>query len=398
MEFNESACNYCGLCFHKCPVMNLQLEAAKKEIESIVKKGVSKRVLKNCVGCMSCNHYCPNNCAPYALIIKKWNDKYHKNGLPSRAKLILTLPYKKPYIHSFIIQKLPKEELGWINEWEKNIKNPERKETMIYAGCNLLIQPYILQSKLFMDQTIFGSTKLCCGEPLYRSGCFKGHELVARTLKRRFEQMGFKRLIMPCLAGYHMFKYVYKKNYGVNMNFEVISMIDWLWDELKSGKFKITPLNITAAVHDNCWPKASGNYFFNKVRDLLKLCGVQIIELEHNREDALCCGLSAACANYSIFSLLKHAKIRLKEFKKSKADVIVNYCGGCNWIFLVANTFSLRKKTKQPIYTLIEIIGMVIGELPSNKSKKRGKLIIKALIGKATRAYLSRGRYFVEDM
>ena len=107
---------------------------ARKEIESIVKTGESKKILKNCVGCMSCNHYCPNNCAPYALIIKKWNDKYRKNGLPSRAKLILTLPYKKSYIHSFIIQKLPKEELEWINEWEKNIKNPEGKETMIYTG------------------------------------------------------------------------------------------------------------------------------------------------------------------------------------------------------------------------------------------------------------------------
>ncbi|MFX0186391.1 MAG: (Fe-S)-binding protein [Candidatus Hodarchaeota archaeon] len=396
LEFNEKACNFCGLCFHKCPVMSLPLDIAKKEIESIIKTGKSKKVLNNCVGCMSCNHYCPNNCNPYALIINKWNEKYRKKGLPNRANLILTLPYKMPYIHSFIISKLPKEELEWIKEWEYHVKNG--KETMIYAGCNLLLQPYILQSKLFENQTIFGSTELCCGEPLYRSGCFEGHELVAQNLKKKFEDIGFKKLITPCIACYHMFKYVYKKNYGIEMNFEVISIIDFLWDELNSGKYEIIPLNFTASIHDNCWSKASGDYFFNKVRDILKLCGVRVIELEHSREDALCCGISAASANYSIFPTLKHAKIRLKEFNNSKADIIVDYCGGCNWIFLVANAFSLRKKTKKPIYTLIEIVQMAIGEIPSDKSKKRGKLIIKALIGKIIRAYLSRGRYYIEEI
>ena len=398
LEFNEKACNFCGLCFHKCPSMNLPLEFAKQEIESIIKTGKSKKVLNNCVGCMSCNHYCPNHCAPYALIIKRWNERYYKYGLPNRAKFILTLPFKMPYIHSFIISKLPKEELEWIKHWKENIKNPEQKETMIYTGCNLLIQPYILQSKLFKKQTIFGSTEFCCGEPLYRSGCFEGHELIARNLKEQLERIGVKNLILPCLACYHMFKFVYEKNFGIKMNFEVISIIDWLWDELNTDKYEIKTLNITAAVHDNCWAKASGDYFFNKVRDILKLCCVKVIELKHTREDALCCGLSAACANYSIFPLLKHAKIRLKEFKESKADVIVDYCGGCNWIFQVANTFSLRKKTKQPIYTLIEIIQMAIGEIPSDKSKTRGKLIIKALLGKIIRSYLSRKRYFIEDL
>ena len=96
--------------------MSLPLEFAKKEIESIIKTGKSKKVLNNCVGCMSCNHYCPNHCAPYALIIKRWNERYYKYGLPNRAKIILTLPYKMPYIHSFIISKLPKEELYGLTQ------------------------------------------------------------------------------------------------------------------------------------------------------------------------------------------------------------------------------------------------------------------------------------------
>lgn len=397
MVFNEEACTRCGECFHKCPVLELPLEKAKKEITAILETGKSK-VLKKCVGCMNCNHYCPNDCRPYALIINKWHEKYRENGLPGRAKLVLTLPYLNPYIHSFIINKLPKEEKKWIQEWEDNIKNPENKGTMIYASCNLLVQPYMFQSKLYKDQTIFGSTTLCCGEPLFRAGLFEGHELVAKNLKQELEKIGFKKLIMPCIAGYNMFKYVYEANYGVKMNFEIVSIVDWLYDELKSGKYEITPLNITACVHDSCWPKMRGDAIFNKVRELLEMCGVKIIELEHSRENALCCGLSAACSSYSIFPLLHHAKIRLKEFKKSGADVVVDYCGGCNWIFLIANSFSVKKKTTQPIHTVMEIVQMAIGETPSEKSKKRGGKIIRSLLGKVVKAYLSTGHYNVEEL
>ena len=168
--------------------------------------------------------------------------------------------------------------------------------------------------------------------------------------------------------------------------------------DLFLSRLGITPLNITACVHDSCWPKMRGDTIFNKVRELLEMCGVEIIELEHSRENALCCGLSAACSSYSIFPLLHHAKIRLKEFKKSGADVVVDYCGGCNWIFLIANSFSVKKKTTQPIHTVMEIAQMAIGETPSQKSKKRGGKIIRSLLGKVVKAYLSTGRYNVEEL
>ncbi|MFX1273955.1 MAG: (Fe-S)-binding protein [Promethearchaeota archaeon] len=397
-EFKDKDCIRCGECFHKCPVLKLPLDIAKKEIESILENNTSKIVLKKCVGCMSCNQYCPNDCNPYSLIINKWHDKYREKGLPGRAKLVLTLPFKNPYIHSFIIPKLPKEERAIIKLWEDKVQNPDKKETMMFASCNLMIQPYMYDSKLYKDMTIFGSTKLCCGEPLYRAGLFEGHELVAQNNKKELEKIGFKKLIVPCVACYHMFKYVYDANYGIKMNFEVISIIDWLYKELTSGKYELVPLNFSVCVHDNCWPKMRGNDIFNRVRELLKLCGVKIIELEHSKEDALCCGLSAACSTYSIFPLLHHAKIRLKQFKKSGADVVVDYCGGCNWIFLVANSFSIKKKTPQPILTLMEIIQLAIGEQPSKQSKKRGGMIIKSLLGKVIKSYLTLGHYYVEEL
>jgi len=392
-DFIKEDCDFCGLCFHKCPVLNLPLELAKKEIKSIVEESKSEYILTKCTSCMACNNYCPSDCHPYNLILQRWNERYLKNGLPYRAHL--ALPYDFPNIHSIIMERLPKEEKEWIKEWEANWKNPKNQEIMLYSGCNLLIQPYILKSKLFDDITIFGSTELCCGEPLYRMGCLDAEEQVARHLQKEFSNMGFKKLVLPCLAGYHLFKEVYPDLFDVKFDIEIIWVIDWLLEKIKNYDLEIKPLNLRAVIHDSCWPKVSGDYFFNRVREIIKLCGIEIVEAEHNCENALCCGMGAAAASYSLIYALITARKRLKEFKKSKADVIIDYCGGCNWLFSVAQRLSRKK---MPIYNLIEILQMAIGETPLHRTNKRGRKMFYSLVPKIIPKYLKRKKYWIENI
>ena len=57
-RFDEAACDFCGLCFHQCPVLALPLEEAQAEIRGLVHGGRSK-VLARCTGCMACARACP---------------------------------------------------------------------------------------------------------------------------------------------------------------------------------------------------------------------------------------------------------------------------------------------------------------------------------------------------
>ena len=395
-EFNEKLCDFCGLCFHKCPALELPLNIAKNEIKSLVQKGESKYILTKCTSCMACNHFCPNNCNPHTLILQKWNERYLKNGLPNRAKFVL--PYHFPNLYSMNIKKLPKDELELIREWENNWNDPpENHDIMFYTGCNTLIQPYMLKSRLFQDMPIFGSPECCCGEPFYRMGCLDAAEQVAHHLKVNFERMGFKKLIVGCLAGYHLFKEIHKEVFGIKYNFETISFIDWLWEALNSGKYDISKLDISAVLHDNCWSKASGNYFFDKVREILKFIGVNIIEPKHTRESALCCGIGAAAANYSIIYAFKSAIRRLREFKRTDAVIVVDYCGGCNWYFNIAQRFSIKKI---PIYHLIELIQMAIGEKPIHRTRKRGNkiFIFKFMIRKVIASYFKKKKHKIKKI
>jgi Fe-S oxidoreductase len=249
---------------------------------------------------------------------------------------------------------------------------------MFYAGCNLLLQPFLLDSPLYGDIPAFGGLDLCCGEPLYRMGCWDAARAAAVHVKEEFDRMGIERIIVTCLAGYHMFRHVYPSVFGVTLNCEVVAIEEWLHDRIARGEIAITPLHKRVAIHDNCWPKASGDALFDKVRALLELLGVEVVEPAHTRETALCCGMCAGAARFKLRDILKAAKERIRELERTDADYVINYCGGCNWLFGVANRLS-RPKARKPWYHLLELVQMAAGETPKHRTDRRARGIVSSM-------------------
>jgi Fe-S oxidoreductase len=202
-------------------------------------------------------------------------------------------------------------------------------------------------------------------------------------------------MVVACLAGYHLFKYVFKQKYGIEFDFEIVSIIDWLWEQIETGKIQLTPLNKTATIHDNCWPKASGDHFFDRVRDILKALEVEIIEPKHTRENALCCGIGAAAANYSLTYSFSSVRKRLAELNKTKADLILDYCGGCNWYLNIGRYLSFKRL---PIYHLVELIQMSIGEKLKHRPHKTSRKILTSMLGKGIKGYLSFKHFHIDKI
>ena len=392
--FDEDACDFCGECFHQCPVMGVPLEKAKREIRSLVETGKSE-VLERCTGCMACNSICPKGANPHTLIVTAWRKRYDAEGIPARGGLVL--PYRKPNLYTLTMAKLPEDEGALVKEWEDNWRNPPHAETMMYAGCNILLQPSLLDSGLYKDVPIFGSTEICCGEPLYRMGCWDAEKAVAEHVKEEFARMGFKRLIMPCLAGYHLFKHVYPDVFDVELDIEAVPIVDWLHDRIVRGDVEIMPLGKTAVLHDNCWPKASGDRLFDKTRELLGLLGVEVVEPRHTRAEALCCGMCAAAARFSLMDIVRTARTRWQEFEETDADMVVDYCGGCNWLFALANRLSFSR-VSLPLYHLLEVVQTAAGETPKHRTHERTGRIIRTMAGRLAGSYLTRRRFWIDEI
>jgi Fe-S oxidoreductase len=389
-RFVRERCDSCGLCFSECPVLRLPIEQAQQEIRLLLDSGVSQ-VLHRCTGCMACNTLCPQDANPHTLIMSRWQDRYRRLGLPQVAGLVL--PYQEPNLYTVALKSLPGDEGALVRQWEQNWLKPPA-DTMIYAGCNMLLQPFLLDSTLLGNVPIFGSLKLCCGEPLYRMGCWDAARTAAVHVAAEFERMGLERVIVPCLAGYHLFKYVYPQIFEVRIKAEVLSIEDWLHERITSGQIPIKPLNQTAVLHDNCWPKASGDELFQKVRDLLSAVGVTVIEPENTRERALCCGMCSGAAQLRLRDIVRTARDRLDELDRTKADMMINYCGGCNWLFSLVNQMLLARY-KTPSYHLLEVVQMAAGETPKHRTAQRTRRVMASMTPRLLARYLNRRRFWI---
>ncbi|HEO71756.1 MAG TPA: (Fe-S)-binding protein [Candidatus Hydrogenedentes bacterium] len=392
--YAAARCEQCGECLRRCPVLRLPEADARREMAALA-GGQPSVVLERCTGCMGCNSYCPNGANPHSLILERWHERYRAEGIPRRGALVL--PYQKPNLYTRVIEALPPDERDMVAHWEANWRNPPDADTMVYAGCNSLIQPYLLDSRLFDEVPIFGSTDLCCGEPYYRMGCLDAARSVALHVRDEFARMGMRRVITPCLGGYHLFRAVYPEVFGVKLSVEVVSQVDWILERMAAGELRFASLHKRAVLHDNCWPKASGDVQFDATRELLTRLGVEVVEPAHTREDALCCGMCACAARFSLRDVVRAARQRLKELDAADADMTIDYCGGCNWLLGLVNRIGLSRAA-EPIYHLSEVVQMALGEMPKHNMNRLSKTVMRVMAARLGAAYTARGRFWVKEI
>ena len=369
--FNEEACTLCGECFHNCPVMGLSIEESIEEMKKLIAGNETKRVLKECQSCHSCNFYCPENARPAELILQRWNEKYKEEGLRIRGKYYMTLYPHYPNFRSYVMDHMPKKTKELVKSWAD--LSPLKGDTLTYPGCNIITYAELTQTSFFKDLDIRGRLEYCCGETLFRTGYEDELFQVTKRLDKWFNILKPKNLLVLCTAGTNVFKNVLP-HYGLTYKFDSIkSYIQYLWEKIENGTIQITnKLDMMVSIQDSCYSKMFGDDYMDLPRKILEAIGVKVIEIEACRENMRCCGIGGGFSMDSAYHTMKirSATMRnIKEFKKVKVDALCVYCAGC------LATYSTAKKLylgKIKIYHIIELLQMACGEKPmSNKAKKK---------------------------
>lgn len=391
-DFNADNCKQCGQCFHQCPVMQLPIEVAKDEVTRLAENRKTRHVLKKCTSCFACNFYCPEQCNPTQRIIKIWHEKSITEGLPIRAKYYT--PDCDLNFRTYTAARMPADEKALIESW----KDTSPCDEILYPGCNVITVPYLLQSRLFESVTVRGSLDLCCGETYYRTGQFEMAERAAKRLEAWHNKIGFKKMIIPCTAGRNMFTNVLPK-FGVNLDFEVEHVLPWLLSRFESGELQVEkPLDMTVTIQESCYGKFFGEDYMDVPRKLLKLIGCKVIEEELCKNDALCCGIGGGFSHASGYHPLDItlSTIRtLKMAKKTGASALVAYCAGCLQMFAVGQ---IVYRTRMPVFHILELIQMAIGETPARRHKQRARIMFKgAAIHQFPKLFSSK-RFYMKDI
>jgi len=377
--FKDDQCDRCGVCFERCPVLELEKTRARQEIEALIHGQTdASLVLQQCVTCNACDFLCPQQADPYGLILERYSDQGRTDGLPYIARFIF--PNEPENMWSTTRVLMDEDELVLVQSWEENLKNP-RKEVLLTGFYNNLL-PYVVQTSLLdeLKPAIVGSDSMFgIGEDAYRIGFLEEAQRLGRLAREKFQTMGIEKMYCFMVVEACMFTDVLPKKFGIDFDFEVDLLDNWILQRLKSGRIPVTnPLNMKVTVHDNCCGRYLDGVLQETTREIAEITGCSVVEMRHIRENALCCGWAGTVPTlfgptsgnpfHTLLNLLQSLYLRLQEAEETGAEALIVPCPGC-----CAFLSLIKVLTNSPleIYLPIELAQLTSGEMPVHKHEHR---------------------------
>lgn len=394
--FDAERCTACGACFSKCPVLRMPETSAEEAILSLRRHfedeaeapGAGAPVLARCTSCFACNLICPENCRPANLILDLWHRRYVKEGLPARARYFL--PHSRPNFRTYVLDRLPDDERRAIESW----KDTAPVDELFFPGCNIIAAPYLTFSSLFDGLPIRGALEYCCGEMYFRMGLYEALEQVARKCTGYFKALQVKRVYLLCTAGLNLFSHILPQ-YGAD--FSGVTFIPYfkvIHERLLSGALPIVKRfdGETVTVQDSCHGKLYEEAYYAWPRRILELIGFRVVEAEHNRQTALCCGIGGGFSHdaaYGKAALIGGQRRCMKNAAEPGAGRIAAYCAGCLEMLSAAKYVSWPRT---PVYHVLELVQEAIGETPK---RRQGRIAFDFTRGTLLNQSLGGARFFV---
>ena len=289
-----------------------------------------------CTVCRACDENCGNLPKGHiAEVIEGLRQMAVSAGCIIPAHQIMVESLKK---NDNVLDK-PKEERGaWAQELDLKDVSKEKADVVYRAGCLLSFDPEIqgvaldaigLLQQAGVDVGIEGKEESCCGGRAYEIGQLGEFTKYAEHNIEAYNSAGVSKVVVSCADGFSHLKLLYPQ-VNIKMNFEILHMVEYLYQLIKEGKIKFTkkvPMKVT--YHDPCH---LGRYagIYDPPRDILRsIPGLELIEMERSREYSWCCGAGAGVKQaYSDFSIWT-AEERIKEAKDTGATALVTSCPWC---------------------------------------------------------------------
>jgi len=190
-------------------------------------------------------------------------------------------------------------------------------------------------------EPVLSENERCCGHDLLWTGEVEKFNELCRLNAETFHDLGVKTIITVCPEGYLTLKKDYPeylnsesgegvKN-GNKWDFKVLHITEYLAELVKNGDITFpqdNPFNgSTITYHDSC---RLGRFMgvYDAPRTILNaIPGLELIEMEHNKNRSLCCGVSnwTNCTDTSRSIRTE----RLLEATATGAQKLITSCPKC---------------------------------------------------------------------
>ena len=332
-------CMECGLCTGSCPVSRGMSQFSPRQmIKQVVLDpagGLEKsREIWACLSCAACSERCPAE-IDFPEFISAHRQAARKAG---------NVPQES---HHGILQavaglqtrNLKQQRTRWAQETGAF---GDTGEYFYFVGCLPFFDVtfrYMNQSPVESARSVLGllnamgiepvisNHERCCGHDALWCGDHATFRKLAALNLEVITASGAKTVLFSCPEGYVTFKKYYPQHVGP-LPFEALHLTEFLARELPAAGLAFQPdAGETITYHDPCrLGRLAGIY--EAPRQLLEsLTNTQLVEMERNRQNALCCGTSAwmECSTYSKAIQTE----RMQEAVQTGAQTLITACPKC---------------------------------------------------------------------
>jgi len=341
-ETHVYRCLECGKCTAVCPLARLNpTYSPRLTVERALWGGdlANDRLLWSCLTCEACSERCQSDVA-YAEFIKHLRAQAWKGGQSGECAhggALRTLM-------RMMTKGLKQSRLGWLR---RGLEVTERSDTLYFAGClpyfEVIFQELGFPAHKIARSTVKALNRLgitpmvlenerCCGHDLLWEGEIDDFRRLAELNLKIIEESGAQRVVTSCAECYHTLAVDYPRYVG-GLKAEVIHISEILAQGLPTPKRNRAPTT-RVTYQDPCrLGRFSGQY--EPPRQVIaSLPGVELVEMERNRAQALCCGTS--CWTNCGADNKEIQVERLREAKTTGADLLITACPKCQIHFRCA--------------------------------------------------------------
>ena len=334
-DFAEK-CTGCGECLRACPIFSMTKYAERgpeevigKLIELLEGGDVSDEaydLVFSCTGpCGVCKKACPEGLAPQTALFSAAARIADAGKTPPPLSYQLMPGHPHGFSRVFNALQMKPSEARWI---DKVPDNPEPVDVVFFAGCALTGFPHtflevvdILEG-MKIDFVALAGGEICCGATPILWGDLETSQKYGQDFISAINKFSPKKAVFAC-SGCHTMC-VGSLPMITSVPFESYELAQFLAENLDKLPFKHS-IKKQVTLHDSCSVARLGT--FEATREVLRAVpGIDLVEMEHNRQDALCCGGVAHVMRPEIAEAIR--QIPMKEAAATGADILATICTG----------------------------------------------------------------------
>jgi len=295
-----------------------------------------------CTTCELCNVRCSEDLPIEPGWLKMRGQLIHEQGRMTFPPFeIMRASLRKEYN---IWASYSKDRANWVPpELEDKIR--WRADVAYFPGCTAsFVEHDIAQGTARLlhaagvEFTYLGGGEACCGIPMLVAGLWDAFEEIMRHNVEGMKARGVKTVVTSCPACWLVWKTYYPQwaeKLGIDYPFETKHWSEIVAEQIAAGKMAFDhPINMKVTWHDSCHMGRAGEIYEAPRQVLQAIPGIEFVEMEHNRQQAHCCG--------SVLSLVADPPAaerigdqRLKEAEATGAQAVIASCPCCEVQFRV---------------------------------------------------------------